>query len=180
MARESKPTIEWVTEDAVRAGFERLGPRLTDELREIAGLADDQHDLACLLFDLKPMYAFESVGITTWTFDSLGRPRETALDGRDLLRGESLLDPRGRYPLGRADSPLGSTVEDVGLVERVMHDELRKRWREVASRSPRYLALAGVWMAYEMWDSHPLAMLDLSSGESRVHEFLVAAALEEG
>lgn len=84
--------------------------------------------MAYLLFDLPPQCAFEEFPITTGTFDAEGRTRDSSLDGHAMSKGEYLLDPNGSYALGRADSPLGSTMHDVGVVEEVMLDELRTRW----------------------------------------------------
>lgn len=161
-----------VTEESVRAGFQRLSARLENELRSTLVSVEAESDVAYLLFDIRPQCAFDEFPISTWTFDAEGRARDSALDNCRMLEGEYLLGPSGSYPLGRADSPVGDTTRDVQLVENVMLDELRKRWMVVAGKPRRFSALAGVWMTNEMWDSHPSEIHDLWTGDTRTYDFL--------
>jgi hypothetical protein len=84
------------------------------------------------VFDVQAEYAFGRFPVELATFDAHGNVYECSLDGRKLLAGRTLLDPRDDYPLGRIDWFGADTTSDLELVERMIVEELRAHWPKLA------------------------------------------------
>ena len=168
------PTPAFITEATVTEGFKRLASALVEELRGIVASAQADERVAYLVFDLSPAYVFGGFPITAWTFDSEGQEVESSIHNHDLLAGKHLLDPRGDYPLGRADWLGFDTMPDIALVERVMVQQFQQCWALVAGDKLRFDAFIGVWIANLEYaaESEPCPMLNLATGEQRVLDFL--------
>jgi hypothetical protein len=167
--------IARVSEESVSSAFNRIETVLAEELRRIVAAVETDEHVGYLLLDINPCFAFGTFPVTAWTFDRDGAERDGAMHGVHLLPTEYLLDPTADYPLGRPDWLGVDTMPDVALVERVMLKELRTAWLRVIGSPCRFTALAGVWIADDDGATQPSAMMDLWTGESRVHAFLAAA-----
>ncbi|WAS94160.1 hypothetical protein [Nannocystis punicea] len=105
-----------------------MSPALQAELHAIATALRALPEVALVVFDVQAEYAFSSFPVEVFTFDAHGTDYECSLDGRRLLAGRTLLDPRDDYPLGRIDWFGADTTSDLELVERMIVEELRAQW----------------------------------------------------
>lgn len=117
-----------VDERPVRAALAAVAPALRAELLALAGALRGLPEVALAVFHVEAEGAFDRFPVELSTFDAHGHSVDCSLDGRSLLAGRTLLDPREAYPLGRVDLFGLDTTPDLEIVERAIVAELRAHW----------------------------------------------------
>lgn len=120
--------MRFVDEGSVRAALAVVAPALRAELLAIAGALRGLPEVALAVLHVEAERAFKCFPVELSTFDAHGNSVDCPLDGRSLLAGRTLLDPRDAYPLGRIDLFGIDTTPDLDLVERAIVEQLRAHW----------------------------------------------------
>lgn len=152
------------SEADIRERMRALRPMLAEELRAIVAEALEDEQVACILFDVRPEFAFSEFPVTVETYDRDLHAHEGSVHLRELLRGVTFLDPEAYDRLAPYDWYGDDAFPQI--VDRVLAEEFRREWSRLMDAAPRIRAYIGAIATDEKTrEPRPSQVLNLGTGE---------------